>query len=131
VRRIVASGLVAALQLGALQSGFVHAHTDGHDTPHHHGRLVHAHLSDHLHLAAPPGHRLAIHDDDADHTLTLQLFLAVAAATFHAPALPEHSFAVNQELTAAVRRQPVVLHSHDPPDTTSLAPRAPPAAVLI
>lgn len=128
-RAMVSSGLVAALQVAAVQGLFLHAHVDDHDTAHHRGRAIHAHVSEHTHEVAPlqRGTR-TIGDADAEHIVTLQVFVAVEADGFDAVGVPEYGFTLDPPLPPAERRPPIVVHTHDPPFRSSLPARAPPPA---
>lgn len=154
-RAMVASGLVAALQVAAVQGLFLHAHVDDHDTAHHRGRAIHAHVSEHTHEVGPlrgpaasapsalrraspePWRRRegqplqrgtkAIGDIDAERIVALQVFVAVEADGFDTVGVPEYGFTLDRPLPQAERRPPIVVHTHDPPFSLSLPARAPPA----
>jgi hypothetical protein len=123
---LIAIGLSVAFQAAALAAPLVHAHVGGHDSDHRHdGSRVHAHFSEHaLSHHHSPGPRLS---DDAERTVSLQLFVAVSASTFHlSPALLP-SFNLILPETNAPRDLLRVVHGHDPPLARSGPSRAPPA----
>lgn len=130
-RRLVAAGSAALVPVGAMCALFVHAHLDDHDTPHHRGRQIHAHFSEHqtarIHHV---GDRTSLDHDDIDNGADVQVFLAVSSDAQIVPALPATPFAVPTAGTRSPRPMRQVTHGHDPPLLLRLAPRPPPAYVL-
>jgi hypothetical protein len=126
VRKALSLALAVAIQATGLSAPFVHAHPDEHETSHHAGRTVHSHWADHdqsHHSSDVP----AFGTPDHDRAVFLNVFFAVAASTFSPPAV-----------TSAVAQAPVpserpahrvveIAHGHDPPFSSSLPSRAPPA----
>lgn len=129
VRRLLAVCLSVAVPIGALCAPLVHAHLDDHHGDHHDANRVHAHLGGHdVDRHVSPGHELAIEPDaDPEHVTRLQVFVAVHAAAPASPALPQTRYTLPAPLESVMRRPPAVVHSHDPPATSSAGPRAPPA----
>jgi hypothetical protein len=130
LRKLIAVGLTVAVQVAALGAPLVHAHVGGHESEHHHGRqAVHAHLPGHASHAASHQHRASrrsFHDNDAERTVYLQLFVAVGAASFELPPAVATSFALTVPIATAPRDLLRVVHGHDPPARRSLSSRAPP-----
>jgi hypothetical protein len=126
MRRLVAAGLVVAVQGAMVVAPFVHAHPDDHDTPHHAPRAIHAHLSGHP-APARPGHGPEFEDDDHDRAVFIQSFFAVAVTTFHSPIVVTEAFDLAVPPERPARQLLQVVHGHDPPLTRSLPSRAPPA----
>jgi hypothetical protein len=124
IRRILALGLALAVQGGAVCAPFLHAHVDA-DHDDHHATSVHAHFSSHA-----PAHvqheGVSIEESDRDHAIYLQVFLAVQASVFQAPALPRAVFAPVPVTARAPRTFVVVSHGHDPPLVHALDSRPPP-----
>ena len=131
VRKTIAGGTAAFVPVGALCALFVHVHLDDHATPHHQGHAIHAHFSEHD--ATPvhhDGNGPTIDHDDAEQTLTLQVFVAVSPDGQIAPALPAAPLVAVPSWTPAPRLMRQVTHGHDPPLLDHLAPRPPPASVI-
>jgi hypothetical protein len=124
-RTLTAVALSVAIPLGALCAPLVHAHVDGHDADHHRAHEIHAHFSDHSTHSTASGSRMQ--EDETGRAVYLQLFVAVAHASFHIPAAvaPSWDFVAPGERPA--RHSLHVVHGHDPPFLTSLPSRAPPA----
>lgn len=124
-RTLTAVGLAVAIPLGALCAPLVHAHVDDHDADHHRTRTIHAHLSHHSSHSTAAGSR--VHEDEADRAVSLQLFVAVAPASFDVPAAVVTSWDLGTPAESPARHSLRVVHGHDPPFLTSLPSRAPPA----
>ncbi len=134
IRTLSAVGLSVAIPLGALNAPLVHAHLDGLDTDHHRAHEIHAHVAGH---SSPPtvlpttlptttdGLRLG--DHDAERAVSLQLFVAVAQASFDVPAAVVASSQLGTPAEAPARNSLRIVHGHDPPFVGSLTSRAPPA----
>ena len=84
IRWLTAVGLSMAIPLGALCAPLVHAHLDEVGTGHHRAREIHAHFTGHSAVSTlPAGARLD--DHEGERAVYLQLFVAVAQASFDAP----------------------------------------------
>jgi hypothetical protein len=121
--------LVLAVPVGAVLALFVHAHPDQHDTDHHEGRSIHAHVAGHAHPSQhvhADGPAIGHEDDDHDGAVLLDMFIAEApAVSAIAGAIPDGIELPAPERLAAHALH--VVHGHDPPALTSLPARAPPA----
>jgi len=129
-RSLTAVALSAAIPLGALCAPLVHAHVDGHDADHHGSHEIHAHLSQHSHSGHPASSTAAavrVEEDEAGRAVYLQLFVAVAHASFDVPAAVATSWDFPVPAERPARHSLRVVHGHDPPFLTSLPSRAPPA----
>ncbi|MBI4888794.1 MAG: hypothetical protein HY824_16975 [Acidobacteria bacterium] len=128
LRRLIALGLTAAIQVGALYAPLVHAHLDD---DHHGSHRVHAHASGHVtvHHHDAPGTTAVTPAEDADHVTQLQVFVAVHSDVFADPALPPARFSPPAVLDSLMRRPPEVVRSHGPPDGGPSGSRAPPASL--
>jgi hypothetical protein len=132
LRALTGALLAAALPLAALCAPLVHAHIDDHHADHHDNHhdapVVHSHFSGHSD-AAPPVHpdeaRLGTHDDQL--AISLQVFVAVGAASLHLPVAPPISVLLAAPVETAAHVPVDVVHGHDPPLRLSLPSRAPPA----
>jgi hypothetical protein len=146
-RRVLALALAACVPLGALCAPLVHAHADDHHDPHHDGSRVHAHLGGH----GSARHQVRHDDHDTDHhvaasldehhsrlaeieetgaredVVRLQFFVAVDAHAFVAAGLQQGTYRLPPPLESVMRRPPIVVRSHGPPDRSPSASRAPPA----
>src|SRR5688572_32002807 len=125
IRTLTAVGLSVAIPLGALCAPLVHAHVDDHDADHHRTHKIHAHVSHHSSHSTAAESR--VHDDEADRAVSLQLFVAVAPASFDVPAAVVTSWDLGALAESPARHSLRVVHGHDPPFLTSLPSRAPPA----
>ena len=141
-RTLTAVGLSLAIPLGSLSLPLVHAHPDGPSSDHHHANAIHAHVGGHASHdgvasgsvtsdgLASDGTRLNGHD--AERTVSLQLFVAVAPASFDVPAAVITDGFVSFPAEAAAHHPLRVVHGHDPPLIASTGSRAPPRlSVLI
>jgi hypothetical protein len=130
-RTVTAVGLSLAIPLGALTAPLVHAHPDEHSTDHHHTHEIHAHFGGHSsHQASHDGvvpHGARLVDHEADRSVSLQLFVAVAQASFDVPAAAVTSCYLGSLAEAAAHDPLRVVHGHDPPCISSTGSRAPPA----
>ncbi len=129
-RTLTALGLSIAIPLGALSAPLVHAHPDELGTDHHRAHEIHAHFGGHSLQAShdgivPDGARLD--DHGAERAVSLQLFVAVAQASFDVPAAVVTSWHLRVPAEAAAHHPLRVVHSHDPPFIGSTGSRAPPA----
>ena len=135
-RTLTAVGLSLVIPLGSLSVPLVHAHPDELGSDHHHANEIHAHLGGHASFhtphdnvasdgVAPTGTRLD--DHDAERTVSLQLFVAVAQASFDVPAAVATDWFVNSSAEAAAHHPVRVVHGHDPPFVASTGSRGPPA----
>jgi hypothetical protein len=133
IRRMLALGLVLAVQGGAVCAPFLHAHVDA-DHDDHHSTSVHAHFSSHApaHVRHPdfPGGGVSVEDAARDHAIYLQVFVAVQASVFQSPALPRAVFAAVPVIERAPRTFVLVTHGHDPPLVHALDSRPPPLTFL-
>jgi hypothetical protein len=145
MRRLVAAGLCAALQVGAFTAPLVHAHLDDHHDDHHDAAAVHAHFAGHARGPATAGHHVHAYvyvasgfsrtndqpalgaHDDAEEITRLQIFIAETPVPSVTPALPPARFAPAPEPVSVMRRRPDVVRSHGPPRSGPTSPRAPPA----
>lgn len=141
MRRLVAAGLCAALQVGAFTAPLVHAHLDDHHDDHHDAAAVHAHFDGHAPGPATAGHHVPRYvasgfsrnnqpavraHDDAEEITRLQIFIAETPVPSVTPALPPARFAPAPEPGSVMRRGPDVVRSHGPPRSGVTTPRAPP-----
>jgi hypothetical protein len=132
IRRVLAFGLVLAVQGGAVCAPFLHAHLDA-DHDDHHSTAVHAHVSSHAaarvqHPGLPTG---GVSVEEAHReAIDLQIFVAVEATPFHPPALPRGAFATAPIVERAPRTFVIVTHGHDPPLVDALDSRPPPLTFL-
>ncbi len=138
IRTLTAVGLSVTIPLGALSAPLVHAHLDELDTDHHRAHEIHAHVAGHSSLptALPTTlptvlptttDGLRLDDHDAERAVSLQLFVAVAQASFDVPAAVVASSQLGTPAEAPARHSLRIVHGHDPPFVGSLASRAPPA----
>ena len=130
VRKAIAVALSLAVQAALLAAPFVHAHPDDHRTTHHSGRAVHAHWASHAETAHPPdhdSHASTLEAGDHDRAVFLTLFVAVAAQHDAVPLAAQPMFDLPLPEARAPKRGVEVVRSHDPPFSTSLPSRAPPA----
>ena len=126
IRTLTAVGLSVAIPLGALSAPFVHAHLDELDTDHHRAHEIHAHVTGHSSLPmSTDGPRLD--DHEAARVVSLQLFVAVAQASFDVPAAVVTTWQLGTPAEAPARHSLRIVHGHDPPFVGSVASRAPPA----
>ena len=130
IRTLTSVGLSVAIPLGALCAPLVHAHVDDHDGDHHRAHEIHAHVSDHV-TSDRPTHPAAaasrVDEDETGRAVYLQLFVAVAYASFDVPAAAATSWDLAAPAESPARQSLRVVHGHDPPFLRSLASRAPPA----
>jgi hypothetical protein len=129
-RKCVAGLLVSALPVAALLGLVLHAHPDDHNTDHHAAHVIHAHFGGHEqghHEARRDGHPVYDDADDHDRAVYFESFVGEATASFViAAAVPLEIDIPTPEVQAA--QPPVqVVHGHDPPLCSQLAPRAPPS----
>jgi hypothetical protein len=125
VRKVIAIATLLAVQLAGLRAPLVHEHPDEHATDHHDGPTVHAHWHGH----APSRHPLEGQTLDAanrDRAAYVNAFLAVAATSFCVLAVTVASIELAAPAERAAYRSVVIAHTHDPPTSGSLSPRAPP-----
>lgn len=128
---LTAVGLSVAIPLGALSAPFVHAHLDELDTNHHRAHEIHAHFSGHSSLPTFPDGAI-LDDHEAARVVSLQLFVAVAQASFDVPAAIVTTWQLGTPAEAPARHSLRIVHGHDPPFVGSVASRAPPRlSVLI
>jgi hypothetical protein len=124
IRRVLAFGLALVVQGGAVCAPFLHAHVDA-DRDDHDSTSVHAHFSSHAPArAAHDG--ASVEETDRDDAIYLQVFVAVEALVFQAPALPRATFAPVPILERAPRTFVLVTHGKDPPLVHALDSRPPP-----
>ena len=146
IRTLSAVGLSVTIPLGALSAPFVHAHLDELDTDHHRAHEIHAHVTGHSSLpttlptalpttlptALPTTDGPRLDDHEAERAVSLQLFVAVAQASFDVPAAVVASSQLATPAEAPARHSLRIVHGHDPPFISSLGSRAPPRlSVLI
>jgi hypothetical protein len=135
-RTLTAVGLSLAIPFGSLSAPLVHAHPSESGFDHHHANKIHAHVGGHASFHAshdgvasdgvtPTGTRL--NDHDAERAVFLQLFVAVAQASFDVPAAIVTDWFVNSPAEAAAHHPLRIVHGHDPPFVASTGSRAPPA----
>ena len=131
VRRLAALGLAFAVPLGAICAPLVHAHLEDHGTTDHHRvrSAVHAHFEGHTGTSVP-GHHSSLGPGGSERTIYLQLFVAVAVASFHLTAATA-TFELATPQEAPAHRSIHVVHSHDPPVLATLPARAPPSLPLL
>ena len=126
IRTLTAVGLSLAIPLGALSAPLVHAHPDEFDTDHHRAHEIHAHFTGHSPLpTVPDGARLD--DHEAERAISLQVFVAVAQASFDGLAAALPSLQLGTPAEAPAHHSLRIVHGHDPPCISSLGSRAPPA----
>ena len=125
-RTLTAVGLSVAIPLGALCAPLVHAHVDGHDADHQPAHEIHAHVSDHS-TRSTAADGSTVHEDETGRAVYLQLFVAVAHASFEIPVAAATSWDLRAPAESPARHSLHVVHGHDPPFLTSLPSRAPPA----
>jgi hypothetical protein len=131
IRTLTAVGLSVAIPLAALSTPLVHAHLDELDTDHHRAHEIHAHVAGHASLPTPHG-GAALDDHEAERAVSLQLFVAVAQASFDVPVAITAVWQLGAPAEAAAHDPLRIVHGHDPPFIGSLGSRAPPAlSVLI
>ena len=145
-RTLTAVGLSLVIPLGSLSVPLVHAHPDELRSDHHHANEIHAHLGGHASFHAShdsvasdnvasdsvasdgvASTGATLDDHDAERTVSLQLFVAVAQASFDVPAAVVTDWFVNSPAEAAAHHPVRVVHGHDPPFVASTGSRAPPA----
>jgi len=127
LRTLIAVGLSVAVQFAAAGAPLVHAHLGGHGSDHHGSpQTIHSHFSGHSTPHHHPGGR-NFDDNDAEHTVFLQWFVAVGVASFHLPPALVSSFDLIPPAAAAPHEVLQVVHGHDPPLARSGPSRAPPA----
>jgi hypothetical protein len=126
LRTLTALALAFVVPLGAVCTPLVHAHLDDHATEHHRVRsTVHAHFDGHARKSVPH-HHAALGANETERTLYLQLFVAVAVASFQfTTAAATFELATPDETPA--HRSVHVVHGHDPPIVATLPARAPPS----
>ena len=109
----------------------MHAHLDELDTDHHRAHEIHAHVTGHSSLpTSTDGPRFD--DHEAERVVSLQLFVAVAQASFDVPPAVVASWQLGTPAETAARHSLRIAHGHDPPLVSSLGSRAPPhLSVLI
>ena len=115
-----------AIPLGALSAPLVHAHLDELDTDHHRAHEIHAHFAGHSSLPTFPG-GARLDDHEAERAVYLQVFVAVAQASFDVPAAVVTTWQLDTPAEAPACHSLRIVHGHDPPFVGSLASRAPPA----
>lgn len=133
MRRFSALTLLLALPMAALWDPFVHAHFDStHTTTHHDGRVIHSHAETHrphrAHtVSAGPSVSVSFAADENEDAGYLTTFVATECC-----APPSTDVVVAAETLVRPPRR--VCHfdsmgtrNHDPPDSGSDAPRAPPS----
>jgi hypothetical protein len=123
VRQAIAVVLSLGLVAASVGAPFVHAHPDDHVTDHHEGQAVHAHWSGHAHHAVDGP---ALEAEDHDRAVSVNAFIAVAAASFSVPALTHLAFELPVPIERPAHRRIDVVRSHDPPASRLRSPRAPP-----
>lgn len=129
-RGLTAVALSVALPLGALCAPLVHAHLDDHDGDHHRAHEIHAHVSDHVssdHATHSTAAGASVDEDESGRAVYLQLFVAVAHASFDAPDAVAMSWDLAAPAESPARHSLHVVHGHDPPFLGSRSSRAPPA----
>ena len=131
-RTLTAVGLSLAIPLGSLSAPLVHAHPDESGSDHHHAHEIHAHVAAHAsfhsstHDGVVPG-GTGLNNHDAERTVSLQLFVAVAQASFDVPGAVVTALFLNSPAEAAAHHPLRIVHGHDPPFVASTGSRAPPA----
>jgi hypothetical protein len=128
MRRVMAVVLAGAVQAYATTAPFIHAHVDDHDTDHHAGPAVHAHLAPHLKHHESAG-LPEIGDDDHDRPVYLQLFVAVGTPLAALTAIHVVTFALPAPAEARAHLPVQTVHGLDPPLVRLLPSRAPPASL--
>ena len=133
---LTAIGLSRAIPLGSLSAPLVHAHPDELSSDHHHANEIHAHVGGHPSFHAShdgvasdgvASTGTTLNDHDAERTISLQLFVAVAQASFDVPAAVVTDWFVNSPAESAAHLPLRVVYGHDPPFVASTGSRAPPA----
>lgn len=130
-RKFVAGLLMAALPAAALVGLVLHVHPDEHDSAHHPAQAVHAHFGGHGHGHA--GHAVR-HDgrpeiDDVDHherAVYFETFVGETTASIVIAAAVPAGIDLPAPAVQAAQPPVQVVHGHDPPSRSRLAPRAPP-----
>lgn len=129
LRGVIALGVCVCVHAAAVSAPLVHAHVNAHGGDHHrHGAAVHAHLAGHAPAGTTTGGPV-LNVDERERTIYLQLFVAVALSPFGFPAVVPEPFSVTPPPERAAHLVLHVAHGHDPPLSTSIAPRAPPASL--
>jgi hypothetical protein len=123
LRRLLVVLLAAGLQVAAVNAPFVHAHPDHHDTDHHYGPVVHTHWTDH---AAAHSDSPILSSQEPDRAVFLNLFVAVPMPSLAVPAIAHAVFLIVVPRERHAQVTVLTTHSHDPPHSDSLSPRAPP-----
>ena len=126
IRTLTAVGLSVTIPLAALSAPLVHAHLDELDTDHHRAHEIHAHVTGHASFPVPHD-GAALDDHEAERAVSLQLFVAVAQASFDVPAAVVPVWQLSAPAEAAAHHPLRIVHGHDPPFIGSLGSRAPPA----
>ncbi|MDA1183493.1 MAG: hypothetical protein O2930_02465 [Acidobacteria bacterium] len=129
-RALTAVTLSLAIPLGALSAPLLHAHSPLVGTDHHDAPEIHAHWGGHTHGHGPrdgvvPG-GVELDDRESEGAVSLQLFVAVAQASFDVPPAVVASVDVEVPAEAAAHDPLRVVHGHDPPSLSSTGSRAPP-----
>jgi hypothetical protein len=126
MRRLVAVALVSGIHAMVLSAPLVHAHPDEHDTDHHGGHAVHAHVAGHVTASVAHHNGPVVDDDDHDRAVYLQLFVSEALSAGGAPLAAVPSFGLIPPQESQAHRAVDVAHGHDPPFDRSSPSRAPP-----
>lgn len=126
MRKLVAAGLAFGIQVTIVSAPLVHLHPDDHDTDHHRGHAVHAHVAGHAPAAGRHAHGPIAEDDDHERAVYLQVFVSEALSAFNIRPAPVPSFDLIPPRESRAHRSVDVTHGHDPPFTRSTPSRAPP-----
>ncbi|MBI2827924.1 MAG: hypothetical protein HYX77_01470 [Acidobacteria bacterium] len=130
IQTLSAAVLSVAIPLGALYTPLVHAHVDARDLDHHGAHTIHAHVVYHW-TRSTTADQARLNHDETGRAVYLQLFVAVAHASFEVPAAVPTACDLDLGAPAESPAHPHhllhVVHSHDPPFLRSLPSRAPPA----
>jgi len=105
----------------------MHVHLDDHETAHHHGQSLHAHLTGHETVVPPRPGPSADHQEEAGRTIKAQIYVSAAGEPFSLEAAPSAVPVLIVPPAQPGGRPPHVAHAHDPPSVTVRSPRAPPA----
>ena len=127
MRKVIAVTVIFAVQAAVLGAPLVHAHPDDHATTHHEGRSVHTHWAGHSHSTHHRTDAPSFSADDHDRAVFLNPFVAVAVSHLAVPSAAQAVFRLIVPEERAALGGVEVVRSHDPPFTSSLLSRAPPA----
>ncbi len=120
---------MVVVPMAAVLALYVHSHPDDHDTAHHAGRAVHAHVHGHTHqrgAAHAPGPVIGDPDGGFDRAIYIGAFLGEATTWLPVVAVARDVIRLSAPAERRAQSPLQVVHGHDPPPLTSLAARAPP-----